>query len=162
MAEARHRGVTRGYVAALIAATCVVAVALVVASWGAITLGLGSSPVTSEEVPRWAAPVIVVVAVAFLAASLWQQTLTLLRGQRGPAWAHVVVLAGCTYLLWCLAGTVTGMTLSETWLSPYTIALVVSWVIANLGFWGVLARRVFTDKPAPKWPWERAEEEDAS
>lgn len=158
MTEERRRGVTRGYVAALIAATCIVAVALVVASWGVIALALGSEPVTSEPVPRWAAPVIVIFTIALLAASLWLQALTLLRGQRAPAWGQVVITAGGSYLVWSLGGTLAGMTISETWLSPYAFALSVAWVVANFGFWAVLVRRVFTDRPPPKWPWERAEE----
>lgn len=156
MAEARRRGVTRGYVAALIAAACIVAVALVVVSWGGITLGLGREPVMTDPVPRWAAPVIVVLALVLLVASLWRQALTLLRGQRGPAWGQIVVTAGGSYMVWCLGGVLAGMSITDTWLSPYALALSASWVLANLAFWGVLARRVYTDKPPPKWPWERA------
>lgn len=112
----------------------------------------------TEPVPRWAAPVIVVLALAMLAASLWTQSLTLLRGQRAPAWGQIVTTAGGSYLVWCLGGTLAGMQIIDTWLSPYAVALSVSWVLANLGFWAILARRIYTDKPPPKWPWERAEE----
>lgn len=157
MTGERRRGVTRGYVAALIAASSTVAVALVVASWGIIALSTGGEPVITETVPRWAAPIIVLVCVALLAASLWRQALTLLRGQRAPAWGQVVITAGGSYLVWCLGGTLAGMELTDTWLSPYAVSLSLSWVLANLVFWAVLVRRVFTDKPPPRWPWERAE-----
>lgn len=162
MSEARRRGVTRGYVAALIAATCIVAVALVVATWGGISLGLGIEPVMTDPVPRAAAPIIIILALVVLAASLWRQALTLLGGQRGAAWGQIIITAGGSYLVWCLGGLLVGMSVPETWLSPYAFALSGSWVVASLCFWGVLARRVYTDKPPPRWPWERAEEDGKS
>ncbi|MHA3682668.1 hypothetical protein ACXR2W_00185 [Leucobacter sp. HY1908] len=158
MVPERRRGVTRGYVAALIVATGIVAVALVVAFWGVIALSTGTEPVMTEPVARWAAPVVIMFALALLAGSLWRQALTLLRGQRSPAWGQLVVTSGGTYLVWCLGGVLAGMSIDDTWMSPYAVALSVAWALANLAFWAVLARRVYTDRPPPRWPWERAEE----
>lgn len=160
MVADRRRGVTRGYVAALIVASCIVAVALVVAFWGGIALATGTEPVTTEPVARWAAPVIVILALALIAASLWRQALTLLRGLRTPAWGQLVVTAGGAYLTWCLGGVLAGMSIADTWMSLYAVALSVAWALTNLAFWAVLARRVYTDRPPPRWPWERAEESE--
>lgn len=162
MSAAGRRGVTRGYVVALIAATCIVAVALLVPSWGAIALATGTEPVMTDAVSPSAGPLTVVVALALLAASLWRQAITLLRGQRSPAWGQIIIAAVGGYLVWCLGGMLAGMDLRATWLSPYAVALGVSWALASLAFWAVLARRVYTDRPPPRWPWERAEESDGS
>lgn len=158
MTDERRRGVTRGYVAALIAAACIVAVAIVVASWGIISLAVGREPIESEHVARWAAPAIVTLALAMLAAAMWRQAITLLRGMKRPAWGQFVSTAGGAYMIWCLGGLLAGMSIRETWISPFAVALSVAWGVACLAFWAVLARRVYTDRPPPRWPWERAEE----
>ncbi|WP_244301297.1 hypothetical protein [Leucobacter insecticola] len=49
------------------------------------------------------------------------------------------------------------MRIDETWLSPFAAVLAPIWAVAALLFWAILARRVYTDRPTPKWPWERAE-----
>lgn len=162
MSAGDRRGVTRGYVVALIAATCTVAVALLVASWGLIALASNSEPVMTESVGASVGPLTVILAIALLAASMWRQAITLLRGQWGPSWGKIIVSALGGYLVWCIMGTFAGMTVDETWLSPYALALGVSWVLANLAYWAVLARRVYTDRPPPRWPWERKEENDES
>ncbi|MBP1327231.1 cation transport ATPase [Leucobacter exalbidus] len=160
MTVQRRRGVTRGYVTALVAATSVVAVALVVASWGMIALATGRDPVATDHVASWAAPVLVMIAVALFATSLWRQAIALLRGRQRPSWGLMVSAIAGSYLVWSLGGMLAGMTLAETWLSPYALALAASWLLANLAGWGVLVRRVYTDRPAPRWPWERAEENE--
>ncbi|MBK0420657.1 hypothetical protein JD292_01000 [Leucobacter sp. CSA2] len=155
-----RRGVTRGYVGGLLFAAVITAVALTVAGWGLLALFSDREPVSSPEVPMWAAPVVLFVALAMLAASLWQQALILLRGRRAPAWGAIIATAGGAYLLWCLGGILAGMSIEETWLSPFAMLLALAWGIASLLFWAVLARRVYTDRPAPKWPWEREDEDE--
>ena len=155
MSEGPRRGVTRGYVGGLIFATVIVAVALVVAVWGGLTLVPGLEPVTTDGVPRWAAPVVLVLALVALAVSLWNQALTLLRGRRGPSWGAILATAVGAYLLWALGGILAGMSIGETWLSPFAAALIPIWAASCLLFWAVLARRVYTDRPPPQWPWER-------
>lgn len=162
MSEGGRRGVTRGYVAGLIAATCAVAVALLVASWGMIALVSNSEPVMTESVAPAVGPLIVILAIVLLAASMWRQAITLLRGQWGPSWGKIVIAAVGGYLVWCVVGILAGMSLDETWVSPYALALGLSWALANLAFWAVLARRVYTDRPPPRWPWERKEESGGS
>ncbi|MFA5606936.1 MAG: hypothetical protein WDA07_07085 [Leucobacter sp.] len=158
MSEGARRGVTRGYVGALIAATGVVAAALTVASWGILSLALQRSPVLTEGVPVWVAPVFVIVLLAGLAWALWNQAVTLLKGRRQPQWGSIFVVAIGAYLVWCLGGVLAGMQLLDTWLSPFSAALVVIWAVSALIFWAVLSRRVYTDRPPPRWPWERDEE----
>lgn len=158
MTEEGRRGVTRGYVVALIAASCIVAVALLVASWGMIALLTSSEPVRTESVPPSVGPLTVLLALVLLGGSMWRQALTLLRGQWAPAWGQIVVAGFGGYLVWSVGGMLAGMTPGETWLSPYALALGLSWALANLAYWAVLARRVYTDRPPPRWPWERAED----
>ncbi|MFV0435148.1 MAG: hypothetical protein ACK5LO_14390 [Leucobacter sp.] len=155
MTEGSRRGVTRGYVGGLILAAVIVAAALTVAVWGVLGLLLDRSPVTSESAPLWAAPVIIALALLLLAWGLWLQALTLLRGRRTPPWGYVVSWAGGAYLIWCLGGVLAGMTIEDTWVSPFAVVLAPIWAIAALVFWAVLARRVYTDRDVPKWPWER-------
>lgn len=158
----RRRGVTRAYVAALVAAVCIVAVALVVALWGLLTLALGRGPITTDGVPTWAAPTIVLVEVLALGVSLWQQALALLRGRVSPAWAQIISVTGASYLLWCLGAMLAGASIGETWLSPFALALAAAALLSCLMFWAVLARRVYTDLPTPKWPWERDADDEVS
>ena len=158
MTSGSRHGVTRGYVGGLMLAAVAVAIALLVAAWGILALVTDREPVATDAVPRWAGPVLIAVIVGMLAASLWQQALILLRGQRAPAWGFVIAGALGAYLIWCLGGVLAGMSIDETWVSPFAALIVPIWAVAALLFWAVLARRVYTDRPTPKWPWERAEE----
>lgn len=155
MSSGSRRGVTRGYVGGLLLAAVFVAAALLIGTWGLLTLVLQRNPVTSDGVPMWAAPVIVVTVLALLAWALWQQGLVLLRGRRAPAWGHVIAITGGSYLVWCGLGMLAGLSIDETWVSPFAATLAPICAISSLLFWGVLARRVYTDRPVPKWPWER-------
>ncbi|MEV8337109.1 hypothetical protein [Leucobacter sp. NPDC077196] len=155
-----RRGVTRGYVASLIGAAIITAVALLVAVWGGLALLLDRDPVATEGVASWIAPLVVFGGLALLAMMLWRQAITLLQGRREPAWSSLVAVAAGIYLWWGALGMLAGMPVEETWLSPFAAALSVIWVAAALVFWAVLARRVYTDRPTPRWPWERDEESD--
>ncbi|XPP27841.1 MAG: hypothetical protein ACNYNX_06580 [Leucobacter sp.] len=155
MTDASRRGVTRGYVGGLIAAATVLALALVIASWGGIGYFTGLAPVSTPGVWVLAGEVIVGVALAALVWGLWSQALVLLRGRSGPPWAHTLVLAVGGYLIWCLGGLLAGLGIEETWLSPFAVALGLCWGVCSLAFWAVLARRVYTARPVPRWPWER-------
>lgn len=158
MSGGPRRGVTRGYVGALILAAAIVAAALLIAAWGTLSLLLDRDPVSSPEVSRLVGPALVFLALGMLAGSLWLQSLILLRGQRGPAWGHIIGTAGAAYLLWSGGGFLAGMTLEETILSPFGAAIPVIWLVVGLLYWAVLMRRVYTDRPPPRWPWERDED----
>ncbi|QIK64206.1 hypothetical protein G7068_14115 [Leucobacter viscericola] len=160
MTEGSRRGVTRGYVGSLILAAVIVAVALLVATWGLLSLGMDRDPVSSDGVVSWAAPLVLCFALAALALTLWQQAIALLRGQKTPVWGYFVAVSVGAYLLWSLGGNLAGMSIDDTWVSPFAAALVPIWGLTCLLFWAVLARRLYTDRPTPKWPWERTEEED--
>ncbi len=156
----RRRGVTRGYVVGLAGAAVVVALALLIAVWGMLGVATGREPVTTAGIPPVSAEAILLVAVLLLAFGLWRQALVLLRGRRTPPWAHTLVLALGAYFVWCLGGILVGMSIDETWVSPYGVALAIVWAAASLLFWAVLARRVYTDRPVPRWPHERHGDED--
>lgn len=155
MSDAHRRGVTRGYVGGLIFAVAVVAVSLLVAAWGVIALLTGVGPVATPGMSMVAPALIVMLNLAVLAWGLWLQSLVLLRGQRTPPWAHTLVLGVGGYLVWCLGGLAAGLGIQETWLSLYSAALGLVWAICSLLCWAVLARRVYTDRPTPQWPWEK-------
>lgn len=157
MSDGPRRGVTRGYVGGLIAAAAIVAVALTVACWGIIALLSGRDPVTSA-VSAALAPSLLVAAIAMLCVALWRQALALLRGRRSVSAGVPVSLAGGAYLVWCLGGGLGGLSIDETWLSPFAAVLAPIWASSSLLFWSVLARRVYTDRPAPRWPWEREDD----
>lgn len=155
MSAAPRRGVTRAYVGGLVFAVAVVALALLVAGWGGIALMTTRDPVTAAGAPRWAAPGIVGLALVLLGWGLWTQALGLLRGRSAPSWGHALGLGGGAYLLWCLGGMLAGFRIEDTWTSPFSAWLAAMWAIASLVFWAVLARRVYTDRPTPRWPWDR-------
>lgn len=141
-------------------AAVLVAVALIVATWGLLSLGLDRDPVSNTEVASWGAPLVLCFALAALAVALWQQALAMLRGQKAPAWRYIISVSVGAYLLWSLGGVIAGMSIDDTWVSPFAAVLVPIWGITCLLYWGVLAHRLFTDRPAPKWPWERAEDDE--
>lgn len=155
MTEGSRRGVTRGYVWGLIFATVIVAVALVIATWGLLALATDSQPVTTPGISFVVVPLVVGAALALLVWGLWSQCLTLLRGLRTPPWAHTIGLAAAAFLVWSVGGTLAGLEVTDTWLSPYALGLGLIWGVVSLLCWAVLARRVYTDKPPPQWPWER-------
>lgn len=158
MTAAAPRRVTRGYVGGLIAAVCVLAAALVIGGWGGITYFTGVLPVETPNIWVLAAEVIVLLALAGLAWALWHQALVLLRGRRTPSWAHVVLVGTGVYVFWSIVATFFGMSIEETWLSPFALVLAIAWALASIIFWAILARRVYTDRPTPKWPWESPDE----
>ncbi len=160
MSAGPRRGVTRGYVGALILAAVITAAALLIAAWGLLALGLNRDPVVSSGVPFWGAPGIIAVSLAILAGALWQQSLVLLRGRVAPAWGRILSVALGAYLLWCFGGTLIGLSIEETWTSPFAVVIFATWALVSVGYWAVLARRVYTDKPPPQWPWERSESGD--
>lgn len=160
MTHGSRRGVTRGYVGGLIVAAVIIALSLLIAVWGLLSLWLDTSPVSSGGLVSWAAPFVVLCALAVLAVALWQQALVSLRGRKTPSWGLLVSVSVGTYLIWGIIGSISGMSIGETWLSPFAAALVPIWGIAYLLFWGILSRRLFTDRPTPKWPWESGEEDE--
>lgn len=155
---AARRRVTRGYVLALIGSATLLAASLVVLAWGLLAMFSESEPVSSEAVPAPVGPVLLGFALAALAWGMWRQALALLRGRRTPYLGMVVIESLGGYLLWCLGGVLAGMTISETWLSPYAWLIVPTFALSSLTFWAVLARRVYTDRPVPRWPWEKRDE----
>lgn len=160
MNDGVRRGVTRAYVVGLLAATLIVAVALLLVSWGFLGLAVGHGPIVSENVPYWFGTFTVLGGLAMLAALLWRHALILLRGRKAPAWSIVVGAAFGVYLIWCLVGILGGLSIGELWLSPFAAILAFIWAISVILFWLVLARRVYTDRPAPRWPWEHREERE--
>ena len=161
MSDGVRRGVTRGYVGGLIAATLITAVALLVAGWGGIALAADREPVTRSEIPMPMAPSLIVAALAVLGWLLWRAAIVLLRGRRAPSWDLILIAAGVAYLVWCLGGLLAGMPIGDTWTSPFAGVLALVWALSSLLFWAVLARRVYTDRATPKWPWERHDENGA-
>lgn len=155
MTDGPRRGVTRGYVGGLVFAVVLVAVSLLVAAWGGIALITDSGPISTPGIGLGLAALIVLFALAVLAWGLWQQCLLLLRGLRTPPWTHGLSLGVGGYLIWCLGGLLGGLSIEETWLSAYALALGVVWALSSLLCWAVLARRVYTDRPTPQWPWEK-------
>ena len=155
MTEGHRRGVTRGYVGGLVFAVTIVAFALLLAAWGGLALATGGGPVSTPGIGLVISALIVLVCLAALAWGLWSQSLVLLRGRRGPSWAHILLVSIGGYLLWCLAGLLAGLSVEDTWISPYALSLALAWGIGAVLHWAVLARRVYTDRPTPQWPWER-------
>ena len=158
MAEGAKRGVTRGYVLGLLGATLVTTAAIVVASWGLLGMALAREPIETDEVPLWFGVLGIVLGLVLLGALLWRQALSLLRGRKSPVGGLIVVAAFGAYGVWCLWGLVAGLAMEDTWLSPFAFVLMPVWALAVVLFWAVLARRIYTDRPTPQWPWERREE----
>ena len=155
-----RRRVTRAYVVALIAAALIIAAALVIVTWGTLGLYLGREPVETVGIPLWFGILSIGAALALLASMLWNQAVSLLRGNVKPAWRFVVIGMAGSFLIWCLLGSLMGLSINETWLSPFAGVLAPVWGVVTLAFWAVLARRIYTDRPPPRWPWEKREERE--
>ena len=155
MTDRHRRGVTRGYVLGLVFAVAIAGFALMLTAWSLISLAAGGGPVSTPGIGFSAAAMPVLLCLGLLAWLLWSQSLLLLRGRRQLSWRHLLVASFGGYLLWGLVGTLLGLSLADTWLSPYVLALAVSWALATVLCWAVLLRRVYTDRPAPRWPWEK-------
>lgn len=158
MNEGARRGVTRGYVGGLILATLISAVAGTVAVWGLLALWTGLVPISQPDMPRWMGPVTILAALGVLAWMLWLQTMSLLYGRRKPHWGYILLAALLAYALWGLMGTIAGLPNSDSWASLFAWSLIPIWAVAGILFWAVLARRVYSDRGTPKWPWERADD----
>lgn len=158
MVEAR-RGVTRSYVLGLLGACVTVAGACVVAAWGMIGFFFKRQPIDTPDIPVWVGVLIVALGLILLALLLWHHALVLLRGRLGPKWSVVIGAGAGMYLLWGVLGMLFGLSVTETWQSPFAVSTAVIWAFDVLLFWALLARRVYTDLPTPQWPWERKEEE---
>ncbi|NLB48062.1 MAG: hypothetical protein GX814_10090 [Microbacteriaceae bacterium] len=155
MNESRRRGVTRAYVGGLIFAVVILALAVLIAAWAYLSWMLGGGPVVTPGVNFAASPLIVLVLLGMLSLILWMQSVVLLGGRKTPSWPHVLLAAVGGYLVWCLGGLLVGMSVEETWLSPFAASLGVIWGLSTLLCWSILARRVYTDRPTPQWPWEK-------
>lgn len=155
MSDGHRRGVTRAYVGGLVFAVVVIAFALLLVAWGFISLFADRMLISTPDIGLALAAPVVLVCLAGLAWGLWAQSLVLLRGRRAPSWTHTLVVAIGGYLIWSLGGMLVGLRIEDTWLSPYALALALVWGVAPLLGWALLARRVYTDRPTPQWPWER-------
>lgn len=145
--------VTRGYAQGLVVAVTLFALALLVLSWGFITLSLDRNPVTTE-VSNLVAPMLIGVCLVMLVVLLWRELIRLLQGNR-PTWALGIVIPGFAYLIWCLLGTAFSFSIQETWVSPFVLSLVVSWAVSVMVFWWILTRKLYSGKGRPLWPWEK-------
>lgn len=149
--------ITKGYAFGLISAVVIFVAALLIAGWGLLSLFTEQSPVDSS-VPTFLAPLLIFINLLILWWILWQQTLSLLRSNK-PAWSLLIVAPGVAYLVWSLGGSLAGMSIAETWLSVFAFSFLLIWPAGLLIFWALLLRRLYSSKEAPKWPWERAEED---
>ena len=155
MTDRHRRGVTRGYVWGLVFAVAIAGFALMLTAWSLISLASSGGPVSTPGIGFSATAVPVLLCLGLLVWLLWSQSLLLLRGRRQLSWRHLLIASFGGYLLWGLAGTLLGLSLTDTWLSPYALALAIAWALATVLCWAVLLRRVYTDRPAPSWPWEK-------
>lgn len=155
MINNHRRGVTRGYVRGLVFAVVIVAFSVMLAAWSFIALASDGGPVSTPGVSYGATVPPVLSCLVLLAIVLWSQSILLLRGRRSLSVTHLLLASIGGYLLWCLLGMAVGLSLYDTWLSLYALALAIAMAIAVLLAWSLLLRRVYTDRPAPQWPWEK-------
>ncbi len=155
MTESRRRGVTRGYVWGLIFAVAIVGFAVMLAAWSAISLVTDSGPVSTPGIGYSVTAVTVMACLGLLVWQLWSQSVLLLRGRRELSWRHLLVVSFGGYLVWGIVGNLSGLSTTDSWLSLYALSLAASWAFALVLCWALLLRRVYTDRPAPRWPWEK-------
>lgn len=152
-----RRGVTRGQTWVILAGVVVAAVATVITSWAFLSLFGDLSPVATAGIAPAIGPGIIVMCAGLLLWVLWGQTLVLLRGDSRVPWGSAVVSAGGSYLVWCMLGMAVGMSVSDTWLSPFAVVLACVWACAVLMGWAVMCSRISAAPGRLVWPWERAE-----
>lgn len=155
----QRRRVTRTFVLTLAAFVTIFALALLVGSWGLLSLALDSKPIESD-IPFQATPLVIAVAVFELFWLLWRFALSILRGSvRGP-WLFAVLAGALAYLTFGLLELIVGLNPREAFFTVYPLTLALSWFVAVPVFYALLSRQVFTDRPAPAWPWERRERQE--
>lgn len=153
----QRRRVTRAFVLTLAAFVTLFALSVLVAAWGLESLALGTKPVESD-IPFQVAPLIISLAVLELYWLLWRFALSLLRGAARHPWWFACVAGGAAYLTFGVFGLIAGFTPREALVGVYPFTLFLSWFIAVPVFFALLSRQVFTERPAPVWPWERREQ----
>lgn len=155
MTEGHRRGVTRGYVWGLIFAVAIAGFAMMMIAWSGISLVSGRLLISTPGIGYSVSAVSVLLCLGLLVWVLWSQSILLLRGRRSLSWVHVLVVSFGGYLVWGLVGTLSGLSVADTWLSAFALALAAAWAVASVLCWAVLLRRVYTDRQPPRWPWER-------
>ena len=160
MTDSHRRGVTRGYVRGLISAVVIVAFSIMLAAWSFIALATDGGPVSTPGISYGATVLPVLSCLVLLTGVLWSQSILLLRGRRSLSLTHLLLASIGGYLIWCLLGMAVGLSLHDTWLSPYSLSLAIALALAVLIAWSLLLRRVYTDRPAPQWPWEKRGEQE--
>ena len=156
-----QRKVTRSFVLAVAGMTTVLALSLLVATWGFIALATGTSPIHSD-VPCFLGPSILALALAELFWMLWRTALALLRGRSTPPWSFALFTAALGYLTWGVIGSLAGLSTAEAWASVYPLVIAFVWFLSVHLFWLLLARQVFTTRTRWLWPWEKREMRDLS
>lgn len=151
-----RRKVTRAFVLTLAAFTTVFGISLVIAVWGLEALLTNSKPIEAD-LPFFVAPVMFLPEIGLLFFMLWRAALVTLRGRSGPPWTQMLLVGLSAYFIWAILGSLLGFSLRDAWLSVYVVSLVLIWMFSAFVFWMLLARQVFTERPAPMWPWEERE-----
>lgn len=154
-----QRKVTRSFVLGLAAMVTLFGLALLVAAWGLSALIFGSKPVATD-VAFFAAPTIILIALAVLFWTLWRVALALLKGRAALPWGLALLAGLSAYLLWGILGTLAGFELAEAWFSVYVLELELVWLLTVFLFWSVLSRQIFSDRATPTWPWEQREQRE--
>lgn len=152
----QSRKVTRSFVLGLAAFVAFLGLALLVAAWGLLALATHQKPVRTN-LPFEVAPIIVAGAVLVLYWMLWLEALRILRGRASAAWKYSFLAALAGYLIWAIFGAIAGMTVQETWRSPFALLLAAAWFVSVHVFWLILVRQVYTTRTRPLWPWEKRE-----
>ena len=156
MGTTPRRKVTRAYVWMIIVAAITLAVSFLVFAWGMLRYTTGRYPVETE-VTSLLGPLTVVVIFATTTWSLWRQSLTILRGSTTAPVAQGLGNGLLAYVIWSVVGSLAGLRFDETWMSMFALVIIPIVVVVHLLAWAVLVRKVYTDRPTPQWPWERAE-----
>lgn len=158
MTDGPQRRVTRGYVWGLMSMLAFASFSVVLAAWSLISLGTGTGPVQTSGVAFSSAAVSVLLSFIPFFGTCWAQAISLLRGRRALSWNLLLIVVLGTYLVWCLVGLSIGLDLQDTWLSPFALALALGWGTGLVLFWALLLRKIYTELPAPQWPWEKADD----
>lgn len=154
-----QRRVTRTFVLALAGFVTLFALALLVASWGLLSFALGTKPVESD-LPFQTTPLVISLAVLELFWLLWRFALTILRGTAMNPWLFALITATLAYLTFGTLEVLAGLSPREAFLTVYPFTLFLAWFVAVPLFFVLLTRQVYTNRPAPMWPWERREREE--
>ncbi|WGD36763.1 hypothetical protein [Lysinibacter sp. HNR] len=136
----------------------VLAGALTIATWGFIALFTASDPIETADISLVVGPLSIVLALVVMFLSMFRIGKSLQHGHSRLPWSLILLAGIGAYLVAAIVFFAVGLPPHESFYSAFLLALLpIGWLCA-LCYWAMVARRIYTDRGRPRWPWENPED----